>query len=182
MPVKTPKPSAPPSADRSALGRKRDEAMFPVAPALSKLPRDYATLLGALKKRIRETRLRAILSANATMVLLYWDMGKMILERQDVEGWGTKVIDRLSSDLRGAFPDMKGLSSRNLKYMRAFADAWPDRAIVQEALAQIPWFHNCILIDRVADAKRRAWHIQQPVPENQAAILAYQSNDAHHVA
>jgi hypothetical protein len=65
-----------------------------------------------------------------------------ILDRQAKEGWGAKVIDRLSSDLRDAFPEMKGLSPRNLKYMRAFAESWPDRAIVQGPLAQITWYHN----------------------------------------
>lgn len=116
-----------------------------------------------MKERIRETRLRTILSANASMVLLYWDMGKMIIERQNSEGWGAKVIDRLSSDLRRAFPDMKGLSPRNLKYMRAFAAAWPDRAIVQQLAAQIPWFHNCVLLDRVPDTKQREWYIRQTI-------------------
>ena len=71
------------------------------------------------------------------MVRLYWDIGRMILERQDRAGWGAKVIDRLAADLREAFPEMKGFSPRNLKYMRAFAAAWPERAFVQEALAQI---------------------------------------------
>ena len=71
------------------------------------------------------------MAANSAMVILYWDIGRLILERQEREGWGAKVIDRLSADLREAFPDMSGLSPRNLKYMRAFAAAWPDAAIVQ---------------------------------------------------
>ena len=89
------------------------------------------------------------------MVLLYWDIGRTILARQDKAGWGAKVIDRLSVDLREAFPDMKGLSPRNLKYMRAFAAAWPDSAIVQQLAAQIPWFHNCVLLDRVQESADR---------------------------
>ncbi len=72
------------------------------------------------------------------MVLLYWDIGRVILDRQEREGWGAKVIDRLAADLREAFPDMRGFSPRNLKYMRAFAAAWPERAIVQQLAAQIP--------------------------------------------
>lgn len=67
------------------------------------------------------------MAANASMVLLYWDIGQLILNRQKEEGWGAKVIDRLSADLREAFPEMHGLSPRNLKYMRAFALAWPYR-------------------------------------------------------
>ena len=83
------------------------------------------------------------------MVLLYWDIGRLILDRQERAGWGARIIDRLSADLREAYPDMKGLSPRNLKYMRAFAAAWPDRSIVQEALAQITWYHNITLIEKL---------------------------------
>jgi hypothetical protein len=72
------------------------------------------------------------------MVLMYWDIGQSIRQRQQQEGWGTRVIDRLSHDLKTAFPDMTGFSPRNLKYMRKFADAWPDRAIVQRTVAQLP--------------------------------------------
>ncbi len=110
-------------------------ASFPVAPPRSELPRGYAKTLGEIKQRIHEERLRVVLAANAAMVLLYWDIGRMILDRQERAGWGAKVIDRLASDLREAFPGMQGFSPRNLKYMRAFATAWPSRPIVQEVLA-----------------------------------------------
>jgi hypothetical protein len=73
-----------------------------------------------------------VMAANSSMVLLYWDIGRMILVRQEKEGWEAKVIDRLFADLRDAFPKMHGLSPRNLKYMRAFAAAWSDREIVQQ--------------------------------------------------
>jgi len=75
------------------------------------------------------------MAANSAMILLYWDIGRLILERQANKGWGAKVIDRLSADLRAVFPDMEVLSSRNLKYMRAFAATWVDGGIVQEVLA-----------------------------------------------
>ena len=84
------------------------------------------------------------------LVLLYWQIGRDILGRQEHEGWGTKVIDRLAGDLRRAYPDMTGLSPRNLKYMRAFAEAWPDEAIVQGPLAQITWYHNIALLEKVS--------------------------------
>ena len=106
--------------NRLALGRQREESRFPAAPARAGLPQDYADALGAIKRRIQEERLRVVLAANAAMVLLYWDVGRMILERQDRAGWGAKVIDRLAADLREAFPDMRGFSARNLKYMRAW--------------------------------------------------------------
>ncbi len=76
-----------------------------------------------MKSRIQQARLRTVLAANGAMLQLYWDIGRTILARQAHEGWGAKVIDRLSADLREAFPDMSGLSSRNLRYMRDFASA-----------------------------------------------------------
>jgi predicted nuclease of restriction endonuclease-like (RecB) superfamily len=125
--------------NRNALGRRRKDAMFPVAPTRAGLPSGYAGILRDLKQRIQQERLRTVMAANSAMVLLYWDIGRTILERQDREGWGARVIDRLSTDLREAFPNMQGLSPRNLKYMRAFAAAWSDRTIVQRVVAQIPW-------------------------------------------
>jgi predicted nuclease of restriction endonuclease-like (RecB) superfamily len=74
---------------------------------------------------------------------------RVILERQQQSGWGAKIIDHLASDLRQTHPEMKGLSPRNLKYMRAFAAAWPDRAVVQAPLAQLTWYHNIALLEKV---------------------------------
>jgi len=140
------------------FGRSRPGASFPTLPPLSEMPSDYGTLLKELKERISQERLRVTLAANAAMVLLYWDIGQAILHRQEKEGWGTKVIDRLSWDLRQAFPDMKGLSPRNLKYMRAFAKAWPDRKIVQKVLAQITWYHNLTLLEKLKTPEERLWY------------------------
>ncbi len=163
------------SENRIVLGHRRKEALFPAAPQRAGLPGDYAEALGEIKCRITQERLRVVLAANSAMVLLYWDIGRMILERQDRAGWGAKVIDRLALDLREAFPDMKGFSPRNLKYMRAFAAAWPDPAIVQQLAAQIPWFHNCILLDRIPDAAERKWYIRQTVEHGWSrSILALQ--------
>lgn len=108
---------------------------------------EYPTLLADLKERIHGARMRATLAINAELTLLYWDVGQAISKREREQGWGARIIKRLSVDLQLAFPDMKGLSPRNLLYMRQFAEAWPDRAIAQEALAQIPWYSNlgCVL-------------------------------------
>jgi predicted nuclease of restriction endonuclease-like (RecB) superfamily len=127
------------------------------------LPDGYDELLRQIKERIRSAQLRAALAANHELVLLYWQIGREILARQEQEGWGAKVIDRLSADLRRSFPDMTGLSPRNLKYMRAFAVAWPEEAIVQQAAAQIPWFHNCILLDKVESREQRLWYIKKTI-------------------
>ena len=89
-------------------------------------------------------------------VLLYWEIGRDILLRQSAEGWGTAVIDRLARDLRRDYPDMTGLSPRNLKYLRAFAEAWPDPAIVQQLVAQLPWGHNIRLLEALEQPEERA--------------------------
>lgn len=151
------------SPARRVRGRAGDEVSFPVAPPRSDLPGDYGEVLQEIKQRIQQERLRVILAANAAMVLLYWDIGRMILERQQQAGWGAKVIDRLSEDLRVAYPDMRGLSPRNLKYMRKFAAAWPDRAIVQESLARITWYHNIALLEKLSQPEERLWYARMVV-------------------
>jgi predicted nuclease of restriction endonuclease-like (RecB) superfamily len=136
---------------RNASGSRRRNALFPAATPVAGLPDDYKETLSEIKRRIQEERLRVVLAANSAMILLYWDIGRMILERQNRAGWGAKVIDRLAKDLRDAFPDMRGFSPRNLKYMRAFAAARPEPEIVQRVIAQLPWRQNIALIERLAD-------------------------------
>lgn len=135
----------------------------PAKKATDRHPEGYDELLGQLKERIRSARLRAGLAVNRELVVLYWQIGREILQRQEREGWGARVIDRLAADLRHAFPDMTGLSPRNLKYMRAFAAAWPGEPIVQQAAALIPWFHNCIILDKIKDAEERLWYARAAV-------------------
>ena len=113
------------------------------------LPSDYGPWLSELKARIHTAQQRAARTVNSELVLLYWQIGRGILERQGREGWGAKVIERLAQDLRNAFPAMKGFSRANLLYMRAFAEAWPDQAIVQQAVGQLPWGHNLVLLSKL---------------------------------
>ena len=129
----------------------------------SLVPTDYAELLHGVKERLRAAQVRAALAVNRELVLLYWHVGREILDRQRQAGWGAKVIEQLSSDLRREFPDMTGLSARNLKYMRTFAEAWPDEAIVQQLVAQIPWGHNVRILDRLQVYEERLWYVQQTV-------------------
>ena len=124
------------------------------------VPLGYAELLADLKQRIQNAQVRASLVVNRELVLLYWQIGRDILTRQERESWGTKVIDRLAADLKRAFPDTRGFSPRNLKYMRAFAETWPDEAIVQQLVAQIPWGHNVRILDYVKDPSRREWYVR----------------------
>ena len=147
--------------DRKSRGRSRPDASFPAPTGKNMLPSDYATVLNDIKERIQTERVRVTLGANAAMVLLYWDIGRTILERQQQQGWGAKVIDRLSYDLKTAFPDMSGFSPRNLKYMRKFAESWRDRAIVQRAVAQIPWRSNLALLDKLDRSETRLWYARK---------------------
>ncbi|MCR6629337.1 MAG: PDDEXK nuclease domain-containing protein [Magnetospirillum sp.] len=123
------------------------------------LPADYTAWLGDLKTMIKEAQQRAIMAVNAEMIMVYWRIGNDILERQEAQGWGAKVIDRLSADLRSEFGGA-GFSPRNLKYMRRSAAEWPDVQFVQQAAAQIPWFHNCIILDKIEDSDTRKWYVK----------------------
>ena len=118
-------------------------------------PEGYADWLADLKTRIHAAQQRATLVVNRELVLLYWQIGRDILARQAEQGWGAKVIDRLAQDLRRAFPDMKGFSRANLMYMRAFAEAWPEEAIVQQAVGRLPWGHNLVLLSKLKAREER---------------------------
>lgn len=133
---------------------------------LTPAPEGYADWLVELKTRIHTAQQRAALAVNRELVLLYWQIGQDILARQAAQGWGAKVIGRLSQDLRSAFPEMKGFSPRNLKYMRAFAEAWPDESFVQEVLAQLPWYHQLALLDKLPGPKTRQWYAAKAIEHN----------------
>lgn len=123
----------------------------------------YDEFLSELKTRIQTAQIRAGLAVNRELVLLYWNIGREILARQAAQGWGAKVIGRLAKDLKSAFPEMKGFSRTNLLYMRLFAETYADEQFVQQAAGQIPWFHNCTLLDKVKDPAAREWYIRQTI-------------------
>ena len=116
-----------------------------------------------MKQRIQAAQVKAAVAVNQELVLLYWDIGKEILTRQRKDGWGANVIERLAKDLHSEFPGMQGLSLRNLGYMKAFAAAWPEESILQQVAAKLPWFHNCVLLEKVKDQAERLWYAQQAV-------------------
>jgi predicted nuclease of restriction endonuclease-like (RecB) superfamily len=130
------------------------------------LPADYPAWLTSLKQRIQGARQRALLAANHEQIRLYHDIGRDILVRQTQQGWGAKVIDRLSADLRAAFPGTKGLSSRNLKYMKFFAQECPDFLIGQQTAAQLPWFHIVTLLTKLPDSDLRNWYARQALAQS----------------
>lgn len=144
----------------------------------------YQSLLGDIKTAIQQARLRAVLAVNTELILLYWQTGKMIAERQQQEGWSAKVIPRLAIDLRNEFANLKGFSERNLGYMLRFAQEYPESSILQQPVAKLesienesnvilqqlvaklPWGHNILLMEKVKDKSTRLWYAQQTIEKN----------------
>jgi predicted nuclease of restriction endonuclease-like (RecB) superfamily len=122
----------------------------------------YAVLLQDLKQEISTARIRAHLSVNKEMISLYWSIGNQILERQKSEGWGSKVIENISKDLRSEFPEMKGLSYQNISYMRQFAIEYDDN-ILQQPVGEIPWGHNITIFSKVKNSDERIWYAQRTI-------------------
>ena len=151
------------SDGRLSRGRSASGAQFPVPPARGAVPDWYPELLTSVSTKVASGQQRAIAAANQEQLATYWAIGVDILERQDQQGWGAKIIDRLSADLRERFPAARGYSPRNLKYMRAFAAAWPDPAIVQVHLAQLPWYHQIALLEKLPAPDLRLWYAQAAV-------------------
>jgi len=121
----------------------------------------YQSLLDDIKARIRSAQVRAALAVNSEMILLYWQIGKTIAERQLQEGWSAKIIPRLANDLKNEFAELKGYSERNLSYMLRFANEYPDAAILQQAVAKLPWGHNILLFEKIKDQETRFWYARQ---------------------
>lgn len=141
------------------------------------LPDDYPQLLERLKREIGAARTRAALAVNEELIRLYWRIGKEILERQQRDGWGAKVIDRLSADLRQQFPGMAGLFRTNLHYMRQFAACGPDRQIVPQAVGQLRWGHVRCLLDKAPESDDvRRWYARRAVEEAWSRRLLVFSN------
>jgi predicted nuclease of restriction endonuclease-like (RecB) superfamily len=143
------------------------------------LPSDYQSFLQGIKTRVQQAQLQAVVAVNKELILLYWQIGKAILTRQQREGWGTGVIDRLSADLHAAFPQMKGFSPRNLGYMKAFANTYPDETILQEVLAKLSWYHHITLLEKVKDEQERLWYIQQTIEHGWSRNVLLHHIDTH---
>lgn len=124
------------------------------------IPADYSAWLERLKGQITAARSRAALAVNGELIHLYHRIGREILDRQAHHGWGSKVISRIADDLKAAFPDMKGFSPRNVKYMRYFAEHCPDGRFGQQPAAQLPWFHIVTLLTK-AEPEHREWYAAQ---------------------
>jgi predicted nuclease of restriction endonuclease-like (RecB) superfamily len=141
----------------------------------------YTALLEELKHHIRTAQVRASLAVNRELVLLHWEVGQKILTSQGQEGWGARVIDRLADDLRQAFPEVAGFSRRNLLFMRAFAEAFPDAEIVKQVVSQIPWGHILRLLQMVKGFEERMFYIRQTIEHGWSrAVLVHQIETGLH--
>jgi predicted nuclease of restriction endonuclease-like (RecB) superfamily len=167
---------------RLTRGRARAEAIFPVAPSAASLPQSYAATLQEIKTHLRSARVRAVLAANPIVIEAYWQTGKIILARQQEAAWGAKVIDRLAADLQEAFPDMGGLTGRNLLSMKIFAREFPDGPIAKQPVSQLPWGQIIRLIQMVKDPAARAFYIREALAHGWSrSILEIQIQNQLHL-
>jgi predicted nuclease of restriction endonuclease-like (RecB) superfamily len=181
---------------------------------MNKLPvkflRDYASLLGQVKDRIRQAQTRAVLSANAEMIQLYWEVGRLLVQQQATQGWGAGVLRRLASDLHNELPEVKGFSERNLKLMTQFHREYPqlseigqqpvaqlqagkvsepiepaasgDVRLGQQLVAQLPWGHNVVLMQKVKSPDIRLWYMQQTLQNGWSrSVLHLMIESKYHV-
>ncbi len=166
---------------RKQLGYEIEKVVFPLAENLKEMPIGYTSFVDELKGFIKKEKLATILNANQRMIIMYWHIGKAILSKQETEGWGAKIVDRLSFDLKTAFPEETGFSPRNLKYMRKFAESWADLEIVQRTVAQIPWRSNITLLDKIKEPELRLWYAQKTIENGFGKdMLAFQIESKLH--
>ncbi|HQQ70475.1 MAG TPA: DUF1016 N-terminal domain-containing protein [Alicycliphilus sp.] len=149
----------------------------------------YATLLADIKQRVRQAQVRAMLAVNAELIRLYWDIGRVIAQRQQQEGWGAGVIPRLARDLHNELPEEKGFSERNIKRMLAFYREYAQLEFVPQAVAPftvelilaLPWGHHAELIAKVKDPATRHWYMQAALEHGWSRnILVMQIETAAH--
>lgn len=145
----------------------------------SLFPDDYSRLLSDLKHRIRQAQIKASLAVNEEMITLYWEIGREILNRQQQQGYGTKVVDQLAKDLKQEFTGLTGFSARNLKYMRTFAEAYPDPQVVQRCVAQLPWRHNIALLEKLKSTEERLWYAQKTVENGWSRDILVMQIETH---
>ena len=134
------------------------------------IPQDYKKFLEQLKQKVLTTRLQAARSVNKELIELYHHIGSEILQRQKQKGWGAKVIDRLSHDLCEAFPDMKGFSITNLRYMKIFAENYSESEIRQQLANELPWFHIVVLLRRIKNKEERNFYIKKAVEDKLLSV------------
>lgn len=150
-------------------------AGFTAPPARTSMPDWYPELLASVSREVSTGRSRAISAANRTLLASYWSIGRQLAQRESEQGWGSKVVTRLSADIRTRFPGSKGFSPRNLRYMKTFAQAWPEFPMLQAPLATLPWYHQIALLEKLDDAATRLWYAAAAVEHGWSRnVLAHQ--------
>ncbi len=120
----------------------------------------YFAVVENIKNEIKNAQYKAAVSVNNELVMLYYNIGRIINQNKV---WGNKFIDNLSLDIKNAFPGSTGYSVRNLKYMAKFASEYPDREFVQQVVAQIPWGHNVVIMDKIEPMEQRVWYVKKTI-------------------
>ena len=164
------------------LQKNRKQNQTPVKVSIKGSLSGYEEFLRDLKARIRSAQIKATLSVNRELIKLYWEIGSGIVERQEQSGWGEAVVEKLAKDLRHEFPEMKGLSARNLWDMRRFYEAYRDQPNLRQLVAEIPWGHNLVLLNSVKNTSEREWYIRQTIQNGWSrAVLVHQiETDLYH--
>lgn len=152
----------------------RDDRIYKIKSIMTNkdiIPKEYKTFFKEIKAKILSSQLKAAVSVNSELIKLYWKIGKSINQKQKQEGWGAKTIEKLAKDLKSEFPDMKGFSKTNIKYMVQFAAAYPDFQISQQLVGQIPWGHNILIMQKIDSKKERLWYINQTIENGWSRIV-----------
>ena len=117
--------------------------------------KEYKAFFKEIKEKILTSQVKAALAVNQELINLYWEIGSKIHLKQKDEGWGAKTVENLTKDLKSTFPEMKGFSLTNIKYMVQFAKEYPEFAISQQVVGQIPWGHNILLLQKLETLQDR---------------------------
>lgn len=131
-----------------------------------------------MKAEIQKQRISVVLNADSSMICLYWNIGRAILNKQEEDGYwvggslgGGKIIDRMANDSKEAFPEMAGFSPQNIKYMWKFAESYTNLEIVQRVVAQIPWRTNITLMDKLKDEESRIWYAHKAIENGWSKMI-----------
>jgi len=167
-------------SERKSQGKQKKGVIIPVPPQKAEMDTAYFELRDSIVDRIKETRLQFVIKANTEMIALYWNIGNDILRRQEAEGWGAKVIDRLSADLKDEFPEMDGFSARNLGNMKRFASVWPDSQILQQAVANLQWRSIILLLTKLKVNSEREWYAKKALEHGWSSNVLWHMIDLHY--
>lgn len=161
--------------ERKSMAKTEKDVIIPVPPSLSEMDSAYFDLRNLIIERVKSTRLNYVMQVNQGMIELYWYIGNDILQKQEAEGWGARVIDRLSADLREEFPDTEGFSARNLGNMKRFAKTWPNPEVLQQPVAKIQWRSILTLLSKIKDNETREIYAARALEHG------WSSNVLHHM-